>query len=167
MSRKKESRSRMNRTKTLCALLLLAPLLSVYAQGREVSAVGGWTKTIDASNLVSGAGSNLTSTYESGAAATVLSLVDTGSWKIHVTHSHGGDWPGNFILYTQRTSAGSGSGTISGGSSYIEITHADVELFSGTLDRTGIDIQYKLSGMSVSIPPGTYSATVTFTIIEG
>jgi hypothetical protein len=116
---------------------------------------------------VSGAGSNLIGTYESGAAATVLSIVDTGAWQIHVTHSHGANWHSDFILYTQRTSAGSGSGTISGGSSYMEITHSDVEFFSGTLDRTGIDIQYKLSGMSVSIPPGTYSATVTFTIVEG
>jgi hypothetical protein len=167
MSRKKEPHSGLTTAGCAVPLLFLSLLLSVYAQAREIQAEGGWTKTIDASNLVSGAGSNLTGTYESGTAATIVQIEDTGSWRVNVKHSAGTNWDSNFILYAQRTSDGSGSGTISGGFPYVEITAADAAFFSGTLNRETIHIQYKLSGMSVSVVPGTHSTTVTLTLVAG
>lgn len=131
----------------------------------DITAVGGWTETIDASDLIAGAGSDLQSDYYSATNATTLDVTAIGNYKVDVRRSDT-NWSGDFTLYLKRTSDGTGSGTISGGTSYITVSLTDTEFFTGSLDRSGIDVQYHLAGMSVNISPDTYSTTITFTITD-
>ncbi len=55
----------------LIALFLLFPGVSLAI---DISATGGWSEIIDANDLVSGAGSDLKSSYESEAGATLLTI---------------------------------------------------------------------------------------------
>ncbi len=130
-----------------------------------IAAVGGWTETIDASDLVSGAGSNLQTDYYSSTSATTIDVAASGNYQVNVRRSDT-NWSGDFTLYLKRASDGTGSGTISGGTSYLVVSPTDTELFTGSLDRTGVDVQYHLSGTSIDITPGTYSTTLTFTIVD-
>jgi hypothetical protein len=76
------------------------------------------------------------------------------------------NWHANFQLYVRRTSDGSGSGSISGGTSYQEITDTDQSFFNGTLDRSNITGQLELTGVTVQIPVDTYTTTVYYTVVE-
>ncbi len=146
----------------------LAVAIIILAKGlfaADITAVGGWTETIGASDLVSGAGSDLQSDYYSSTNATTLDVTAAGNYRVDVRRSDT-NWSTSFTLYVKRTSDGTGSGTISGGTSYMTVSLADAEFFTGSLDRTGIDLQYHLTGMSINIPPDTYSTTLTFTVVD-
>lgn len=149
------------------AISLLLALTRVEAI--DISAAGGWTETIDENDLQSGAGSNLIATYESVTNASTAGISnctgDSDNWRVDVKRSDSG-WQGDFVLYAKRTSDGTGTGSISGGLSYIEITTADVEFFSGAGNRDNIDLQYRLTGMSVNASPNTYNTTIMLTIVD-
>jgi len=142
-------------------------LACVQAQAVDISATGGWTETIDASDLAGGAGTNLIDNYESAAAATILEVYGTGvnDWYVDVTRSDI-TWHGDFTLYVKRISDGTGSGWVANGIAYIAIETVDSDFFNGNGDRSNINVQYRLTGMSVSVPPGMYSTTVTYTVTE-
>lgn len=139
--------------------------LAIATPGADVSSVGNWTEIIDANDLIAGAGSNVTSQYESVTGSTTLDIVNTtgGSWRIAARRSDG-TWHGNFTLSVRRTSDGNGSGSILGGASYVQISTLDTDIFTGTGDRTSIAVQFKLTGMSKDISPNTYSSGIIFTI---
>jgi hypothetical protein len=154
-------------------LILLSGLILLYskvkAEAIDISAAGGWSETINASDLQAGAGSNLISTYESVTGATALTISNTtgnsDNWKVDVRRTDT-TWYINFHLYVKRTSDGTGGGSISGGLSYIEITATDSQFFSGAGNRSGVNLQYELTGMSLSVPPNTYTTTVTYTVVD-
>lgn len=136
----------------------------------DIGATGGWTGlTIGSSDLKGGAGTDLQNSYESDSKATMINVTSTsGKWEVQVRKVEEGSnlWPNGVSLSVRRTGEGSGGGTITGGDSYISVTRTDVVFFEGTGDRTAIPVQYKISGMSVSVPPGTYSTTLTFTVVD-
>lgn len=155
-------------------LLLLAAIpifLSLFAgaEAIDISAVGSWNETIDDLDLVSGAGSDLKPVYESATDATTLSISgcadNNDTWRVDVKRFDS-VWHSDFTLYVKRTSDGAGEGSILGGGSYVEVKAVDGEFFSGAGDRSGISVQYKLSGMSVRVPPGTYSSTIIYTVVD-
>ena len=154
------------------AFFFLVPILLFLtrAEAIDLSATGGWSETINESDLVSGAGSDLFDTYESATDATTMTIYnctgDTDNWQIKVRRIDEGGWHGDFTLFVKRTSDGEGTGSVSGGLSYIEITTTDTQLFSGSGDRSNILIQYKLTGMSINVLPDTYSKTITFTVAD-
>jgi hypothetical protein len=152
-----------------CILSLLCLLASVSfppaGHGQDISAAGGWIETIDAGDLVSGAGSDLTDAHVSSTSATAISVIYAGSWRVDVKRTDS-FWHSDYTLFSQRTSGGSGSGSIAGGLSYQSISTTDAVFFSGTADRSGIDVQHRLTGMSVNAQPATYSTTVTFTLVS-
>jgi hypothetical protein len=133
----------------------------------ELAASGGLTRNIGRTDLVSGAGSNMNSTY-TDAAATSLTVSDTAgasdNWRIDVRKADTA-WNGALLLKVRRDTDGSGSGSVAGGTSFIEITDSDGQFFSGVGDRSGISLSYQLTGMAVTIPPGFYNTTVIFTVV--
>lgn len=156
----------MGRVLFLVILLLLA---MTRVEAIDISATGGWIETIDASDLVSGAGSNLIDTYESPADATDIDISNTANkndnWRVDVRRVDG-TWHGDFTLYARRTSDGNGQGSVSGGLSYTQITTTDIEFFSGAGNLSNIDVQYQLTGMSVSVSPIIYSTSVVLTVVD-
>lgn len=133
----------------------------------SITVTGSWTETIDASDLQAGAGSDLIDTYESASDQIVIDITNATAapWRVDVRKSDA-NWHADFQLSVRRTSSGTGNGTISGGTSYQEVTDTDQSFFNGTKNRDGINVQLKLSGVSIQIPPDTYTTTVYYTVIE-
>jgi hypothetical protein len=154
------------------ALIFLIPLFltGIKAQAIDISAAGGWNELVDQSDLISGSGSELVQVYESTAGGTVVDVSsctdDSDNWRIDVRRIDDPGWPGDLVLYLRRTSDGAGSGSISGGFSYVEVTPSDTQLFSGSGNRTGINLQYRLTGMSTAVSPDDYSQTIVFTLVD-
>ena len=149
---------------------------SEQAQLIKTSPEEGWTTSIGTGDLVSGAGSDLISTYESDVAQVVISIsdvVENAAWRVDVSRDSG-SWNNNLTLSARRTGAGLGGGSIAGGDSYGLIDTVGYVLFSGTGNRSDITIQMKLSGISLQIPPNTdprhpippYTTTITYTLVE-
>lgn len=143
-------------------VLLTAPLAAWSA---DVSSSGNWTKTIDAGDLVAGAGSDLTGQHDSSSGIATLTISNTAgvSWRIFARRADG-TWHDNFNLFVRRTSDGSGSGSITDGGSYVELSTLDTELFSGGGDRANVAVQYRLTGMSKTVTPDLYSSGIIFTL---
>jgi len=160
--------------KTVTKFLILFVIFGLIATGEKAEAAivfidvtGSWSLSIDASDLVAGAGSDLIDTYESASDEVHIDISVWGrgsrSWRVDVRKSDS-SWHGNYHLYVRRTSNGSGWGSISGGTSYQEVTDTDQSFFSGNWGRSNIHIQLRLSGVSVQIPPNTYTTTVIYTV---
>ncbi|MFC1650316.1 hypothetical protein ACFL2X_01975 [Candidatus Latescibacterota bacterium] len=146
--------------------------VSVYEDKKkeiEVRADGGWTElTIGSADLIGGAGTNLIDTYSSNSDATLIDIRNAkknDSWRVDIRRSDL-NWHENLYLYARRTGSGNGNGNASGGLSYIEINYIDRELFHGEGLLNNITLQYQLSGVSLQVPPDTYSTTIIFTIME-
>jgi len=133
----------------------------------SITATGNWLDlTINASNLTGGAGSNLIDTYQSDPAAVSITITATsGNWGLNVKKINS-NWHSSLHLYIQRTSNGTGSGSISGGTSYQEVTDIDLPFFNGNGDRSNVNVQLELTGVSIQVPPDVYSATVYYTVSD-
>jgi hypothetical protein len=151
----------------LMPLLLLQPVYG--AQDHNITVMGGWTNPIDSTDLISGAGSHLTNSYQSGINATILTITGNNKknavWQVYVSRSDM-NWPSNFVLCVKRTGAGDGKEgtTINGGLSFIEVGAAKTLFFSGTGNHHNIPIQYQLSGVSLQTGPNNYNTGVVFTV---
>ncbi len=138
--------------------------LSSMVNAADLTSSGDWVESLNASNLVSGAGTDLPASLESISGTTILSVSNvTGAWRVTARRS-ASTWDSHFTLYVRRTSAGSGTGSISGGDSYVEVTGGDSEIFTGVDARSTISVQYKLTGLANNIPPATYLSSLTFTV---
>jgi hypothetical protein len=153
-----------------CTLFLIATVIWVSKEAQAIVSItvtGSWSETIDASNLQTGAGKNLIDSHESARDAIEIDI-DTfleGDWMIDVNKVDT-NWHSSFNLYVKRTSDGSGSGSISGGTSYQEATYVNETFFSGRHDRSNIHVQLKFSGVSIQVPPDTYSTMVYYTVVH-
>ena len=159
----------MRITTKFLILLIIFVSITIWEkiQAADITVTGSWTETIDASDLQAGAGSDLIDTYESASDQVEIGITEAGgkNWRVDVRKSDA-NWHSNFQLSVRRTSSGTGPGTISGGTSYQEVTDTDQSFFNGKKNREGINVQLKLSGVSVQIPPDTYSTTVYYTVVE-
>lgn len=156
--------------KTVTYKLLTISALLMYSGGLcwaiSIIATGNWSETIDSSDLATGAGSDLISTYESASNAVVIDIsITAGNWAVDVKKLDT-TWHNNLHLYIKRTSDGSGPGTISGGATYQELTDANLSFFSGSNDRSNINIQLKLTGVTITVPPNVYNTTVYYTVYD-
>lgn len=154
----------------LRAILLTILLLPHAAGAIDITATGDWTSlSITANDLTAGAGSNLTEQYESSVDQVAIDVFNTNgstdSWRIDVKRTDS-TWSLIPVLSVKRYDAGAGAGSISGGLGYQAVTTTDMSFFSGAGDRIGVHIQLRLSNFSVSIPPGNYSTTVTYTVVD-
>ena len=151
-------------------ILLLSALPVLFFDGpsycQNITVTGSWTLAIDASNLQSGAGSDLISTYTSDADQIKIDVKKTKlTWQVTV-RSSGINWHPSFHFSVRRTSDGTGPGSVSGGTSWLEVTDVDQLFFSGENDKSNMDIQCRLSGMSLQVAPEFYSNTIIYTVTE-
>lgn len=154
--------------KKIYSLSIFLLLFLTKTEAIDISATGGWNETIDASDLVSGAGSDLNNAYRSAGNATKLRITGinpTDNWRVDVRRTDS-NWHSDFTLRVKRTSDGAGPGSISGGLSFIKIDTIDTQFFSGTGRRRNIKLKYRLTGMSVSVPPQIYTTTITYTVVD-
>ena len=144
------------------ALAVLAQAVCVSA-APSITVTGSWSQTIGSASLSAAAGSDLVGTYTSAADQVLLDLSDP-RWRVSVQRVDA-FWHSNLNLYVQRTSNGSTpNGTISGGTAYQSVTTSAQSFFTGTKNFSNIAVQIQLSGVSLQVPPATYTTGLTFTI---
>ena len=150
-----------------CALLVVSNLGMLDAL--DFSVTGGWDLTIDATDMTGGAGSDIASDYVSAANAVLMDITGTivvaEPWYITVNKSDV-EWDGSLHLSMQRSSDGTGTGTISGGTAWLELTATAQSFFQGTEDRASIQIQLMLSGVSVTLGSKVYTTQVVLTLLD-
>lgn len=148
-------------------IIILFLLLTQVAWAIDIDISGSWSPLITSKNLKAGAGSNLISTYESVSGVVLITISGTtgknDAWRVRVRRQDS-TWNANFTLFVKRIGDGTGGGGISGGQTYQAITTGNNEFFTGTGDRAGIPLQFRLEGMSLKAPPGAYSTTITYTV---
>jgi len=153
--------------KKLPWIILLILVLACEPRAADITSIGNWTENIDSIDLIAGAGSDLINLYESSTNVTVLTITNVigSAWQLNARRSDT-LWDADFSIFIKRTSDGTGPGTISGGTAYIELSTFDTQIFTGTDNRSDISVQYKLTGMSKTISPNTYITTVIVTVVE-
>jgi len=156
--------------KFIIAASIFSAAISLFSQDINVS--GSWELTIDESDMQSGFISDLNSTYESPADQVTASVNNSSYgffglwyWRIDVSRDNS-QWHNNLHLDVRRSSGGFGFGSIYGGTSYQEVTTSTQAFLTGSRFRLWIGFQYRLRGVSVAVPAGTYVTTVTYTIVE-
>ena len=160
------------RAKSSCLLVLL--LVAVVCHGRaaavDISMAGTWSVNIGSADLVAGVGSNLPDAWESETNQGVLAITnttgDTDNWRVDISRSDA-NWPAALTIYVRRTSDGVGlGGSISGGLAYQAVDVDSSAFFSGSGDRTGVDVQLKVTGVSLAIQPNAYSTSIVYTVVD-
>lgn len=130
---------------------------------------GNWSLLVDDSDLQGGAGSNMKPSYESTGSPSYVTVYGTSglsdNWRIDVKRIDS-VWDPNLTLSVKRTTDGTGLGPIAGGDSYMQIGPTDSAFFSGSGDRNNIPLEMELGGMSLQVPPSTYSTTIVYTVVE-
>lgn len=151
----------------LCILFTLLMPLAACASS-TITVTGGWNEMINASDLTAGAGSDITGTLTSSSNVTYITITAASpeeNWRLEVRRIDS-NWNSQCTLWVRRTSDGSGSGSITGGTAYQEVTTTNQQFFSGTGSRSDITCEYKLEGMSIQIDPASYSTSVIFSIVN-
>jgi len=149
-------------------LLCVSPFFARNLSAISMTVTGSWSENIDVFDLQGGAGTDLVSTYEGASNACIIDVTGAAKkdWEVYVNRVDA-LWDTHFHLYCRRTSDGIGDGPISGGETYQEITVVGQLLFtSGSLDRTGVEVQYQLTGVSVLVTPNTYITDIYYTVVK-
>lgn len=148
-------------------------ILSCYCKAQSITVSGtNWTTSIPS---ITEAGSNYAGTYASATNQTILNVglpALLGSVKVYVHYEPNPTWNNSLVLSARRTSNGTTlclGCAISGGTAYQTVTQTAVELFRistilSVTSYSGINIQYQLSGVSVTIPAATYNSKIVFTV---
>lgn len=150
-------------------LLEIAAGIPSSALAMDLGAAGSWSTSITNADLISGAGSELQSTHVSGSSEVALEVSatssSTDSWRIDIRRADS-VWDPAIKLWVRRTGGGSGTGSIADGLSWIEVGSTDTAFFSGQGNRTGVPIQLRITGVSLSISPDAYLRTVHYTLVD-
>ena len=161
-----------NLKKTIIILLIFnfLTLLSWSAPSISLKITGKWTLTLRATDLIGGAGTDYLSEQESAVDQISITISKTATpttpWRMDIKRVDI-NWNPNLHLYGRRTADGTGTGTINGGTVYQEITLTDQEFFTGTGERSKIEVQLKLSGISVfNLVEDTFDTTLYYTVTE-
>jgi hypothetical protein len=167
----RSTKPRGGRPKAAGLRLLLRLVLAAAVAGSlsaiSISVSGSWSTVIDVSDLQGGAGTNLVPSQESPLNGSSLTVSQASglNWQVSVRKIDG-TWPSGLGLAVERTSNGSGSGSIAGGTAYLTVTSTDQSFFTGRGNRSTVYLRFQLSGLSVNIPPSTYSTTVIYTVVQ-
>jgi len=137
-------------------------------RAQSITVRNDWDLSIGYSDLISPPVSDLNSTYKSEVEQTKIRIGRSRNkyWEVSISMSPDADWPSDFHLYARRTGDGTGDGYVEGGEDFQEITEIDNYFFDGFLNRRRMWVQYRLTGVSIAIPAGTYTATITYTVVE-
>lgn len=153
-----------------CAALVFACLAGGPAHAEiSITVMGSWTEFIDQTDLMAGPGTNLNTTYTSATNANLVTIsgaaAKNDAWQVYVKRIDT-TWDSRLVLLARRTSSGKGPGSVSGGADFIQITPSDTLFFWGAGNLRDIQVQLRLTNMSLNIPVGQQTATVQYTVID-
>lgn len=166
--------------KKLFLIMALFVICTGFAQTISVNG-SNWNVNPPA---ITEAGTNYAGTYESASnqvtinigGANVLDLlglvvIGTNPWKVDIRYQ-AIEWNSAFTIERIRTGDGSQSGglcllcvySINLGTTYEPIEEINTLFFEGRGNRINIPIQFRISGVSVTVPVANYGATIIFTV---
>ena len=165
--------TRINSGRRVAAMILLLAVscLPVFAAPKlSIRVTGKWQENLRANDLSGGAGTDFISPFESAVNEVDITISKTSTptapWKLEVRRVDT-NWSPDLVLYVKRTSDGTGTGTISDGTSYQEVTTTDTLFFSGTGELSKIELQFRLEGVSAGvITADDYTTEVFYTVTE-
>ncbi|MFN7143885.1 MAG: hypothetical protein ACK4YP_08930 [Myxococcota bacterium] len=154
--------------RTLLALLL-GVLTSAPVLAMDLAVTGSWTLPVTATDLVAGAGSALRATVDSGASDVRvdvdLTAGDADAWRLEIRRSDG-SWDPDLRVWVRRSGDGTGTGTIAGGDTWVEVGPTNSILFEGSGDRQDVPIQLRLGGLSLGVTPAAYLTALQYTLVD-
>jgi len=158
----------MNRQKYILGICFILSFLFQVgdAHSQRMRLRGNWSLTIDASDLAGGTGTDIVSTYYSNADEIMASVIRTSTtWDVYV-QGEVTNWHNDMRVSIRRTGDGNGTGWISGGTSWLQITLGSQLFYSGSNRRRNVPVQLRLAGVSLQVPADTHSGTITYTVVE-
>lgn len=99
----------------------------------------------------------------------VLNVAKSKDWKVTVSRRDV-NWPAALTLAVKRTSLGTSCGGCPGvnaglsPSTYIPLTGVEQNFIFGTGEVSGVNIQMRIQGLSLTIDADTYSTEVVYTL---
>ncbi len=155
---------RRGAAKAAVSLTAVLALLATAEAAISITVLGSWSLSLGSGNLQGAAGSNLTATYTSATNQATMTVTGSyGNWSVSVLRIDS-SWNANLVLSIRRTGTGSGTGTVSGGTSYLTVTTTNQTFLTGSGNVSGVPFQESLTGVSVSLGAATYSTTIQYTI---
>lgn len=150
----------------LCSLQMDAQLV--------ISQLSNWQEDLDATDLLTPeeAGEDLNPTLQTVAnynQLDILNVASTQDWKITVSKSDI-NWPAAFVPYVQRTSNGipcgtcTGVNTVTSPAGFLQITNLEQDFVFGSGEVTNIDVQFRITGISLTVDADNYSTEIIFTL---
>jgi hypothetical protein len=156
-------------------ILVLLPAAIASASGVRFVNFDNSTETftIDETDVVGGAGGDVPATFESpdrtfDVDCWALLGSPPSNWHIDISRTDV-TWDTDLHVYVRRSGSGSGA-TLTGGTTYQEVTTTPTYFFSGSGgDCTGIPVRCQVSGSyaALGIPAGAYRTTITYTVSTG
>ena len=154
-----------------CALMLICGIAQAQV---VIVSVSNYREDVDENDLTVPleAGYDLEPMIETSASFNqldVLNVAKSKDWKVSVSRRDV-NWPGALTLSVKRTSTGTACMGCSGvnvglsPSTYIPLTAAEQNFIYGTGEVTGINIQMRIQGVSLTIDADTYSTEVIYTL---
>ena len=133
--------------------------MRIEAQNNGIVVTGNWIASVDAGHLEYGPGSDLNGILESAENQVLVEVDKQVLGDIVYVHRQDIFWHSNLSLWARRT-----GGNARDGEDYREIDGSSRYFFSGRPRKFNAYIQYQVRGLSVTVSPGTYSATVVYTV---
>jgi hypothetical protein len=133
------------------------------ATAADINVAGSWSKLVNRTDLIDGAGTDLLTPVESPPAVATLDITgfeEEALWTVTVVMNEV-SWPPGTSVAVRRSSNDSG---VSGGSSYLPVDGNSRIFFSGSGDRLGIQIQIKVDGIDIHTAPAIYSLAITYSV---
>ena len=151
--------------------IFLSVFFSVnFIFSQKIKVNKSWDKTLSASDIYQ-AGYDYNSFYESSTNETKITIspIPNSSYnrkymnfKVFV-HKEDYNWHNDLSLELKVSSTSHGNST---GTQYQELTNYPSLFFETIGKKTNIPIQYKISGLSVTIPADTYYVEIIYTVLN-
>ena len=155
----------------LFALAFFIVPTALFAQaGITIKVQRRWRLVLRATDLAGGAGTGFASVFESAADEVSVNISKTAdppaAWTVDIRRADS-NWDPSVRLYVRRTSDGTEDpANIWDGTEYQEVTTLDQYFFGGTGDRSKVEIQYKVEGVSMALEVDTYLTEITYTVTQ-
>ncbi|MBM3498784.1 MAG: hypothetical protein FJX74_08945 [Armatimonadetes bacterium] len=158
----------MKTTGVLPAIALALCALSTESPAAGLAVMGSCQVMVGPQWLIQATRGRATLPYTGEPAAVLLSVTGMSSplagWRVEVRRE-GGAWPEGMKLWVRRSGDGVGAGRLSGAHGFTEITPSGTLLCLGQGDRTGIPLQFRITGLSLHAPVGAHMAGVSYGLI--
>jgi len=155
---------------SIIALALFIPILSVKAQNIVIRENVPFDKTAEFSGI---AGDDIVNVYENDMGDYEIRIIGGKygtTWHVEMTKTTD-SWDSNFVVEVKKDPT---DNRVTGGDTYLTVPDepaADI-FFSSTNTKNiqipNLKIQYRVSGVTASsTTPGTYTTTITYTLVDG